>query len=333
MGAVSCQWKMNVTKVLLLLALFPLQLMAAEILVISSYHQANLWDQSYSAGLKKHLKGEHHISHLYLDTKRQPQQTREQLVSQGMAAYQARKPALVVLGDDNAINALARPIAALGTPVVFLGMNENPRHKGLVGHPKITGVLERPLLKRNINEMSQLMGGLDKALVLFDSSNVSLTAIEDEFKTQTEFRVGQTLVNSQLIGDYGLWQEAVLNAKQNGYQAIFIGLYHTLIDEQGRHVDEQQVLAWASAHSPVPLFCFWEFSVGKGRAIGGLVLDGRDQGAKAAELVNAILAGAQPKTLAPRAALRGEYVFSESELVRWRLTLPDKWRYRTLWRD
>ena len=333
MGAVFCPWKMNVTKVLPLLALFPLQLLAAEILVISSYHQSNLWDQSYSAGLQQYLKGEHHISHLYLDTKRQPHQDPERLVSQGMAAYQARKPALVVLGDDNAINYLAGEIAALGTPVVFLGMNENPRHKGLVGHPKITGVLERPLLKRNINEMSQLMGGLDKALVLFDSSNVSLTAIEDEFKTQTEFRVGQTLVNSQLIGDYGLWQEAVLNAKQNGYQAIFIGLYHTLIDEQGRHVDEQQVLAWASAHSPVPLFCFWEFSVGKGRAIGGLVLDGRDQGAKAAELVNAILAGAQPKTLAPRAALRGEYVFSESELVRWRLTLPDKWRYRTLWRD
>ncbi len=56
-------------------------------------------------------------------------------------------------------------------------------------------------------------------------------------------------------------------------------------------------------------------------------------GAKAAELVNAILAGAQPKTLAPRAALRGEYVFSKSELARWQLTLPDKWRYKILWRD
>lgn len=56
-------------------------------------------------------------------------------------------------------------------------------------------------------------------------------------------------------------------------------------------------------------------------------------GAKAAELVNAILEGAQPKTLAPRAALRGEYVFSKSELARWQLTLPDKWRYKILWRD
>ncbi|OBR42845.1 hypothetical protein A9196_11035 [Aeromonas dhakensis] len=326
----------HMTKPLLLLLLLcplSLRLWAAEILVISSYHPEYLWDQSYNASLVANLKGEHHISHFYMDTKRRPAEEFDQIAERALAYYHQVKPDLVVLGDDNAINYLATSIASLGTPVAFLGMNENPRHKGLVGHPKITGVLERPLLKRNISEMSQLMGGIKKALVLFDSSNVALTAIEDEFKTQTELRVGQTRVNSQLLGDYDLWQEAVLNARQNGYQAIFIGLYHTLIDEQGRHVDERQVLEWTSAHSPVPLFCFWEFTVGKGKAIGGLVLDGHDQGAKAAELVNAILEGAQPKTLAPRAALRGEYVFSKSELARWQLTLPDKWRYKILWRD
>ena len=117
------------------------------------------------------------------------------------------------------------------------------------------------------------------------------------------------------------------------YDAIFIGLYHTLVDDTGKHVSEQTVLAWASVHSPVPLFCFWEFSVGTGKAIGGLVLDGRDQGAKAAELVNAILAGAQPRMLAPRAAVRGEYVFSKHELARWQLTVPEKWQGKTQWRD
>ncbi|WP_314926068.1 ABC transporter substrate binding protein [Aeromonas piscicola] len=318
---------------LLLLCLLPCRLWAAEILVISSYHPEYLWDQSYNASLQANLSGKNHISHFYMDTKRHPNGDFDKIAEQALAFYQQVKPDLVVLGDDNAINYLANEIASLGTPVVFLGMNENPRHKGLVGHPKITGVLERPLLKRNISEMSQLMGGIKKALVLFDSSNVALTAIEDEFKTQTDLRVGQTRVNSQLIGDYSLWQEAVLNAKKNGYEAIFIGLYHTLVDDDGKHVSEQTVLEWTSAHSPVPLFCFWEFTVGPGKAIGGLVLDGRDQGAKAADLVNAILAGAQPKTLAPRAALRGEYVFSKQELARWQLTLPDKWRNKILWRE
>ncbi|TNH93154.1 ABC transporter substrate-binding protein [Aeromonas sobria] len=318
---------------LLLLTSLSLPLYAAHILVISSYHPEFLWDQSYNKGLLDGLDGEHQISHFYMDTKRYSREEFDDIAQRAIAFYLKSKPDLVVLGDDNAINYLANEIAALGTPVVFLGMNENPRLKGFVGHPKITGVLERPLLKRNISEISQLMGGLDKALVLFDSSNVALTAIEDEFKTQTQLRVGQTLINSQLIGDYSLWQEAVLNAKKNGYQAIFLGLYHTLVDAQGQHVSEQTVLAWTSANSPLPLFCFWEFSVGKGMAIGGLVLDGNDQGHQAAALINSILAGTLPRTLSPRAALRGEYVFSKSELARWQLTVPDKWRHKILWRE
>ncbi|MGL5993808.1 MAG: ABC transporter substrate-binding protein [Aeromonas sobria] len=318
---------------LLLLTSLSLPLYAAHILVISSYHPEFLWDKSYNKGLLDGLDGEHQISHFYMDTKRYQREEFDDIAQRAIAFYLKSKPDLVVLGDDNAINYLANEIAALGTPVVFLGMNENPRLKGFVGHPKITGVLERPLLKRNISEISQLMGGLDKALVLFDSSNVALTAIEDEFKTQTQLRVGQTLINSQLMGDYGLWQEAVLNAKKNGYQAIFLGLYHTLVDAQGQHVSEQTVLAWTSANSPLPLFCFWEFSVGKGMAIGGLVLDGNDQGHQAAALINSILAGTLPRTLSPRAALRGEYVFSKSELARWQLTVPDKWRHKILWRE
>jgi ABC-type uncharacterized transport system substrate-binding protein len=322
-------------KSLLLLLLTPLSLplFAAHILMISSYHPEYRWDKSYNEGLLKGLQGDHQITHFYMDTKRHPREAFDDIAQRAIALYLKIKPDLVVLGDDNAINYLANEIASLGTPVVFLGMNENPRLKGFVGHPKITGVLERPLLKRNISEMSQLMGGISKALVLFDSSNVALTALEDEFKTQTELRVGQTQVNSQLLGDYSLWQEAILNSKKHGYQAIFLGLYHTLVDDQGKHVSEQTVLEWTSANTPVPVFCFWEFTVGKGMAIGGLVLDGHDQGLQAASLINTILAGAAPKTLSPRAALRGEYVFSKSGLARWQLTVPDKWRNKILWRE
>ncbi len=321
-------------KVMLLFTLLlSLPLRAAEVLVISSYHPDNLWDQTYSASLQAHLKEGHHVHYFYMDTKRQPTAAMPLITEQAMAAYRQRKPDLVVLGDDNAINALARRIATAGTPVVFLGMNENPRHKGLVGHPRITGVLERPLLKRNISEMSQLMGGIDKALVLFDQSEVSRTAIADEFNDQPKPRVGHTRVSNQQLNDFRRWQEAVLSSREKGYGALFIGLYHTLVDERGEHVSEQQVLEWTSQHSPVPLFSFWEFSVGKGRAIGGLVLNGHAQGERAAELTNAILAGTSPGALSPRAAIRGEYVFSRDELARWHLQLPDKWQAKTQWHD
>lgn len=52
---------------------------------------------------------------------------------------------IVVLSDDNAIDLLAKRIAAAGTPgMVYLGVNANPRQNGLYGYHNITGVLERP---------------------------------------------------------------------------------------------------------------------------------------------------------------------------------------------
>ena len=135
---------MRTSLLLLLLSTLSLPLWAANILVISSYHPEYLWDQSYNKGLLDGLQGEHKITHFYMDTTRHPREKFDEIAQQAIAFYLKSKPDLVVLGDDNAINYLANEIASLGTPVVFLGMNENPRLKGFVGHPKITGVLERP---------------------------------------------------------------------------------------------------------------------------------------------------------------------------------------------
>lgn len=317
---------------LLLLLLITVQsVQAGKLLIISSYHPDYAWDISYNQGVLSQLKGHHEISRFYLDTKRLPRERFDQQAADALAFYHKVRPDWVLLSDDNAINYLAHPIADAGTPVVFLGMNENPRHKELLGRKNVTGVLERPLLKRNIQEMSRMMGGLDKVLVLFDSSDVSLASVDDEFRTQTNLNIGQTQVTIELIGNYPLWQKRLQESKEQGYQAIFIGLYHTLTDAQGRHVSENEVLDWSNHHAPLPLFCFWEFTVGQGKAAGGLVLDGREQGMMAAGLLNAIMDGARPESISPRAAQRGKYVFSRSELARWKLTPPERWANKVEW--
>ena len=73
--------------------------------------------------------------------------------------------------------------------------------------------------------------------------------------------------------------------------------------------------------------------LGISAAIGGLVLDGHSQGERAAELANAILSGTAPGALSPRAALRGEYLFSKSELARWQLEAPSRWQGRVTYVD
>ncbi len=302
----------------LLLWLFSAWTMAANIMVIHSYHPGHPWILEYSRGLAVALPGQQ-LSHVYLDTKRLPPSQFAAQGDQAWRAYLQQKPDLVILGDDNAIDLLALRIANHGTPVVFLGMNDNPRHVGVYGQPLITGVLERPLMKRNLLEMTQMLGGASQVKVLFDASSVSSTALVDNFGAKQTVTLGRLRVDLAQTNDYQQWQQQVLKAKEAGYQALFIGLYHTLKDADGLPVDAETVLQWSAQHSPVPLFAFWEFSVGPQGAVGGLVIHGYDQGMLAGQLAQRILSGTPASALPIRIGERASYWFSRSQLQRWQL--------------
>ena len=305
---------------------------AAEILVIESYHPEHPWDASYRQVLQQRLGKNHTLHFRYLDTKRLP---REQFATQAEGVWQqylVLKPQLVIIGDDNGINLLAPRISAHGTPVVYLGMNGNPRRNNLYGLKNMTGVLERPLMKRNIREMSELLPRARQALVLFDGSEVSMTAINEEFG-QNSLTIGEITVDIRLLTNYESWQQSVLQAKTQGYDMIFMGLYHTLRDAQGGYVDPEVVASWTGEQTPVPLFSFWDFTVGPQRACGGLVMSGAIQGDAAASLAEAILAGHSAHSIPPRTASRGDYWFSHAALTRWNLHLPDDMARRAQWTD
>ena len=171
------------------------QLQAANILVIESYHAAHPWVISNTQGLNSRLSSDEQLHFFYLNAK---SLTPSQLTAQAELAwqtYQRLKPRLVILSDDNAIDLLAKRIASAGTPVVYLGMNGNPRQGGLYGLNNITGVLERPLIKRNITEMSQLLGSPQKALVLFDDSEVSRITLDETFHGVHSWRIGKLQVD------------------------------------------------------------------------------------------------------------------------------------------
>ena len=91
----------------------------------------------------------------------------------------------------------------------------------------------------------------------------------------------------------------------------------------GNHVPAEEILAWTAANTPVPPFAFWDFVVGEEKAIGGLVLFGEVQGQEAGKLVKRIFSGESPAKIHPAAAKKGRFYFSESQLAKWNLTLPD----------
>lgn len=320
-AAWRCLWAMA----LLMAVILPARAADDTILVVESYNAEMQWDTNYKEALQEALGKKYHLEYFQMDTKRLPREQHAAMADKAWAMYQALHPALVILGDDAALKLLAQRLGTTSTPVVYLGINNNPREYFDAKVIKnITGVLERPILKRNIALVSELVPHVKRALVLFDTDITSQVVRQETFEGKSQQLIGGTLVELKLVGQWEQWQAEVLKAKDH-YDVIFLGLYQALHDGTGKSVNTtDQVARWTAAHAPVPIFGFWDWAVGPEKTIGGLVLYGRDQGKAAAEIALKILAGTPPERIYPVTADRGKFLYSRKQLQRFHLTLPDK---------
>ena len=296
---------------------------APTILLIESYHAGFEWDAGYKAALQARLEPANRLVSFELDTKRLPPERHAAMADQAWAVYLKLKPALVILGDDAALSMLAARFSATSTPVVYLGINNNPRAYFDPGKVRnITGVLERPLLKRSVAQMRKLLPATRRVLFLFDTSITSTVLFSDVLRGNARQQVEGLEVDIKLITEWRDWQSEVLGARDNRYDAIFLGTYQAVRGDSTSPLPEIGMLRWSSEHSQVPLFGLWDFYVGADRVVGGLVLDGREQGMAAADIALRILAGAAPGSIYPVTAQRGRFVFSRTQMRRHHIALP-----------
>lgn len=293
------------------------------ILVICSYHADYPWQTSYRAGLEEVLGGRAELRYFDMDTKRLPERAHAASAGRAWETYLALKPDMVILGDDAALKHIGPRLAGTGTPCVYLGINANPRSY-THGASNITGILERPLFMRNMLFIREIIGErFKKGLILFDTDITSKVIWEEQFHGRESMTMAGIRMELKMIGELDDWKRTVEKAGKDGYDIILLGLYHTIFDKAGKHVDSEEMLRWTSANTPLPLFCFWDFSVGPRGAIGGLVLFGQVQGRMAAETALRILAGETPSSIYPVMAEKGRFLFSRAQLARWGLALPE----------
>ncbi|WP_320171684.1 ABC transporter substrate binding protein [Maridesulfovibrio sp.] len=322
---------MHKTLILFLaLLLFPAAASAKpEILLIESYHSDFFWDAEIVEGLRSVLKDTVELARFELDTKRLPEEEHENRAEMAWEYYLKTSPDIVVLSDDNAMRMLGKKFLKTDTPVVFLGVNENPR-KYIQLRKNITGVLERLPFKRMLLTMKDLSPQKNsRILILFDNSSTAKTIINNEFKGQNSFDLYDLHCNIVSTPDLAELKEAVLTARSNGYSYIILGLFYHLFDN-GVHVDSEQVLQWIYQNTPLPLFSFWGVSVGKGRATGGIIMNGKIQGGAAGKIIQEIINGREVSSITPVTPDNGSIIFSRHELDRWKIRLPRNTLMRTI---
>ena len=315
---------------LLLCLVFSSQAFAAKVLLIESYHSEYPWDQSYIQGLTSTLTDTIELDTFQMDTKRIPESSYAGKAIQAYAKYKSFKPDIVILGDDNALSYMLPMLFDEPISIVFLGINSNPRKllSKYRGQAKVTGVLERPLFTKSLVELRKLFGTQDlKVKILFDSgitSHISKNYIKKQYALIRD-NLGIE-VDMKTITTQQAWQREVLDAKRDSFKVIIVGLYQTLVDERGNSVPAEQIIRWTNQHSELPLFAFWDFAVGKKKAVGGVVLSGYSQGEQAARLVNKIISSGHNQPILMVTGTKGKAIYSETERARWNIEIPPHWQ-------
>jgi len=313
-----------------LFALLAPSISAEDVLIIESYHSGYSWDRDYVKGIQDTLDEKHSVTTFQMDTKRLPQHQFSEMAHKAFLNYQELKPKVVVLGDDNALKYMLPKLYDEPISIVFLGINSNPRKllARYQGQAQITGILEQPLLIKSINEIGDVINNKNsKILVLFDSGTTSKIAEEYISKQYQSIKSSLSItVDIENVATLSSWKQLVRESKEKGYSAIVMGLYHTLVNQKGHHVNADDLMTWTHQYSPVPLFGFWDFSIGKGKALGGVVLFGQSQGVETGKILNQILSGKNTDHIPIRIGKQGKAIYSKEEMERWGLTPPPHWQ-------
>ncbi|MGJ7095494.1 hypothetical protein U0T99_13830 [Vibrio hannami] len=301
------------------------KLSAATVFVVDSYHAEYLWTSECRRGLESVFNDQHQLTYAEMDTKRIPS---SEFANRGNDIWQKillANPDIVITMDDNALKYLGQRVSDAGIPLVFMGVNNDPKvyfNNGAIP-PNVSGVLERPLLKQNLKFLLPRLLDLKahRTLLLMDSG-VTSEAIVNTYRAQGgRDMIGGVQLDFYLANDFKEWQEKINSLSIDDYDAVLISSYSRLKNENGDQVSSEITTEWTSVNSNIPVFAFWRYSVGKNKAIGGFVNSGYKQGELAANIVDEILSvGTIPYI---EKSADGEYLFSQYELERWGLKLPN----------
>ncbi|GFM36987.1 ABC transporter substrate-binding protein [Desulfovibrio psychrotolerans] len=307
-----------------MLIFFPAtQAWAEKVLVVQSYSSCFGWDAGYLRGLFSVLGPEKELRTFEMDTKRIPPELFAEKAAEALRMVEEYAPDLVVLGDDNANRLLAPTLVPRGIPLVYLGLNANPREYGLYGHAHVAGIMERPLLLQSLHVAKSILPtSVRRVLFLFDGSVTSSLIAEDVFRRGHSMELAGIRADMVLASTEEDWMHAVRGAAENGYDVVFIGLYQRLKDAGGNSADGDAVLAKTMRELRVPAMGLWDFSIGAGKAAAGLVHVGEHQGRAAGELALRFLAGERSVQI-PVTAESGVFMFSRSEALRQGFVIPE----------
>jgi hypothetical protein len=291
------------------------------ILIVESYHPVLAWTAQCERGIQSVLGSKYKLHYFYMDTKRIPKSEFGKRADMAWEKYLEIKPELVMIGDDNGLRLLGPKFSKTSTPIVFFGINNNPRYYYEKNElPKnISGVLERTPIVPWIRYLGKMFPDAKAALVLLDSSPTSKAIIDVVFQERRVLRIGGFTVERRISKNWPEWKNIVKNSGK--YDLIVMPTFHSVKDEAGVIVSVEDVVEWTSANTPIPVFSNQDYTVSSKGVIGAYVIYGEAHGRLAGQIALGIMENKQG-AYTIKSDTKGKFYFNKDQLDRFKLTLP-----------
>lgn len=212
-----------------------------------------------------------------------------------IAAIQAFGPDIVVVSGDEAAQLVIPNYPDTTLPFVFCGVMGDPEGYGLV-RPNVTGVLNHPRPVETVAMARAFAEPPTRYLVLGDTSVSGRLLAQYVYSALHEVDTEGLAPELRLVAHWSDWQ-SVVSEEASNVDFILLLNFDTMSDEAGGYIAERAMMVWMLEHSPAPVFALSTQGVLNG-AVGGLVIDGEQQGTAAAQRVIQIARGASPASIA-----------------------------------
>lgn len=314
-------------KIVIIIAFFILpgqaRALKPKVLIISSYHPSYEWAFECEKGIQKELDGLTELEYYHMDTKRIPEKEFATRADSAWTMYLNEHPDLVMIGDDNALRLVGPRLGSTQTPVVYYGINDNPRVYFDKMPANMTGIMERTPILPFLRYIRSIIPTTRSALVLMDQSQTSNSYVDIVFNNQKDIDAAGIHVTYKIAEDWDMWKQSVLTVAAS-YDILVASSYHAVKRKDGSHVNLHKVIEWTSANSPLPVFTNQEYSVYDTGAVGAFVTDGESHGSQAAAIALKIIKeGKRPADIPPETDRSETLYFNLKQLQRFKLTLPE----------
>ncbi len=299
-----------------------------DVAIVHSYSDKISWVVNQSNGFRQRLGSDFQYTEYMMDTKEIKESEFDKVAADIIAKINHLKPTMVYVTDDNALKLVGRYVDP-SIPVVFSGVNANLRedYPWLLKSNNITGVLERPLIKRNLIETMKAFDlKAKKILILMDDSLTAEYFFKLDLHSKQKFSVKEAKAEVYRSGNFADWKKKILSSKEAGYDLLLLAGAFALQEENGESISAIDVAKWISEHSPIPPFTSHLQQIGQGMLIGGLQLNGEIMGSDAAVIARSILFDkTKPKEIFPQTQTAGDLKFSKIEIEKQGLKLNPKY--------